>query len=140
MDSRVQLVSILGSAALLLVVFEMVRRRRLMERYSLIWLFAAVVLLVLASFRSLLEKISDSIGVASPPNALFLIAFAFITLVLLHFSATISRLSDQTKVLAQRLAATEERLRRAEAAVATPQPSQGERERENAPVSGTHAD
>lgn len=140
MDSRVQIVSVLGSAALLLVVFEMIRRRRLMERYSLIWLFAAVVLLTLASLRGLLEEISDAIGVASPPNALFLVAFAFITLVLLHFSATISRLSDQTKVLAQRLAATEERLRRAEAAVAVPQRTPGERERVDAPASGTHAD
>lgn len=114
MDSRVQLVSIVGSAALLLVVLEMVRRRRLMERYSLIWLSAALVLLFLAIFRGLLEDLARAIGVASPPNALFLVAFAFITLVLLHFSVTISRLSDQTKVLAQKLAATEERLRRAE--------------------------
>lgn len=139
MDARVQIVSILGSAALLLVVFEMVRRRRLMERYSLIWLLAAGVLLLLAIFRDLLEKISDAVGVASPPNALFLIAFAFITLVLLHFSATISRLSDQTKVLAQKLAATEERLRRVENQAGAPaednSPQHGD-----APVSGAHAD
>jgi hypothetical protein len=44
-----------------------------------------------------------------PPNALFVIAFGFVLLLLLHFSTAVSRLTDQTKVLAQRLALTEQR-------------------------------
>jgi hypothetical protein len=50
--------------------------------------------------------------VAYPPNALFLIAFGFVLVLLLHFSLAVSRLSDQTKVLAQRLALLEEEVRR----------------------------
>ncbi|MBJ7347498.1 MAG: DUF2304 domain-containing protein, partial [Thermoleophilaceae bacterium] len=82
---------------------------------SLLWLFAAGVLLLLAIFSGILEKFSGAVGIATPSNALFLVAFGFVILVLLHFSVTISRLVDQTKVLAQKLAITEERLRRAEA-------------------------
>jgi len=114
MASRIQLVAILVAAWLLLAVLEMVRRRRLMERYALLWLLSAVVLLALASWGGALAKISHAIGVIYPPNALFFVAFAFVLVLLLHFSAAVSRLSDQTKVLAQRLALLDERVRRHE--------------------------
>jgi|tagenome__1003787_1003787.scaffolds.fasta_scaffold20430447_1 hypothetical protein len=114
MDTRVQLLAILGTGALLLVVLELVRRRRLQERYALLWLVSAVVLLVLASWRGALSAVASLIGIAYPPNALFFLAFAAILIVLLHFSMVISRLSDQTKVLAQRVAMLDERLRRQE--------------------------
>jgi hypothetical protein len=114
MGSRIQLVAIVGSAVLLLAVLEMVRRRRLMERYALLWLLAAVVLLALASWPRALNRISRAIGIFYPPTALFVVAFAFILLLLLHFSSAVSRLSDQSKVLAQRLALLEERVSRSE--------------------------
>lgn len=114
MASRIQLVAILGSVVMLLVVLELVRRRRLMERYALLWLLSAVVLLGLATWRGALVKLSHAIGIVYPPNALFVVAFGFVLLLLLHFSAAVSRLTDQTKVLAQRLALLEERLGRAE--------------------------
>ena len=111
MDTRIQIVAIIGSAALLLVIFELVRRKRLLERYALLWLLSGFVLLGLAIWRGLLEEIAESIGIAYPPNALFFIAFGFVLALLLHFSLAVSRLSDQSKVLAQRLALLEERLR-----------------------------
>jgi hypothetical protein len=110
MGSRIQLVAILGSLELLLSVLEMVRRRRLMERYALLWLLSGVVLLTLASWPGALSRISKAIGIFYPPTALFVVAFCFVLLLLLHFSAAVSRLSDQTKVLAQRLALLEERI------------------------------
>lgn len=114
METDVQILAIAASSGLLLGVLELVRRRHLLERYALLWLLSTSVLLVLAIWRGLLETIASVIGVSYPPSALFLIAFAFILLLLLHFSASISRLSDQSKVLAQRLAQLEERLRRQE--------------------------
>lgn len=114
MQARIQLVTILGAAALLLTVLEMVRRRRLMERYALLWLLSAVVLLALAIWSGALAKISHAIGVIYPPNALFFIAFGFVLVLLLHFSYVVSRLSMQSNLLAQRLALLEERLRRQE--------------------------
>ena len=114
MDVRIQLVAIGASGLLLVVILELVRRRRLLERYALLWLFSAIVLLTLAIWRGLLEDIARVIGVAYAPNALFFVAFGFVLVLLLHFSLAVSRLTDQTKVLAQRLALMEERQRRAE--------------------------
>jgi hypothetical protein len=116
MDHRIQLVAVAGAAVLLLVVLELVRRRRLLERYALLWLFSAVVLLGLAVWRDGLERLASAVGIAYPPNALFFVAFAFVLVLLLHFSAAVSRLADQSKVLAQRLALLEERLEEAEEA------------------------
>jgi hypothetical protein len=114
MQARIQLVTMLGAALLLLAVLELVRRRRLTERYALLWLLSAVVLLTFAIWGGALSRISHAIGVIYPPNALFFMAIGCIVLLLLHFSAVVSRLSDQTEVLAQRLALLEERLRRQE--------------------------
>jgi hypothetical protein len=111
MSARIQLVAILASAVLLLAVLELVRRRRLMERYALLWLLCGVILLGLASWPGALSRISKAIGIFYPPTALFIVAFIFVLLLLLHFSSAVSRLSDQTKVLAQRLALLEERQR-----------------------------
>jgi hypothetical protein len=118
MDTRLQIVAITAAAGLLVVLLELVRQRRLLERYALLWLFSAVVLLSLSVWGGLLETIAELIGVAYPPNALFLIAFGFVMVLLLHFSLAVSRLTDQTKVLAQRQALLEERLRRYEEAAA----------------------
>lgn len=109
MQLRTQIVAIVLSGLLLVVILELVRRRRLLERYAILWLFCAVVLLALAAWEGLLSRIADAVGVAYPPNALFLIALGFVLVLLLHFSLAVSRLADQTKVLAQRLALLEER-------------------------------
>jgi hypothetical protein len=111
METRVQIVAIVGALGLLGVVLEMVRRRRLLERYALLWLFSAVVILGLAVWRGALEQVAHAVGIYSPPNALFFVAMAFILVLLLHFSAAVSRLADQSKVLAQRQAIIEEQLR-----------------------------
>ena len=111
MGDQIRLVAILATGVLLLTVLEMVRRRRLMERYALLWLLSCVVLLALASWPGALSWISRRIGIFYPPTALFIVAFGFVLLLLLHFSAAVSRLSDQSKVLAQRLALLEERVR-----------------------------
>jgi hypothetical protein len=114
MQTRIQLVTILGAAVLLLAVLELVRRRRLTERYALLWLLSGVMLLTLAIWGGALARISHALGVIYPPNALFFIAIGCIVLLLLHFSAVVSRLSDQSELLAQRLALLEARLRRQE--------------------------
>lgn len=114
MEVRIQIVAIVASALLLLAILELVRQRRLLERYALLWLLSAVVLLALAVWRDMLEVIADTVGIFDAPNALFVIAFGFILVLLLHFSVAVSRLADQSKVLAQRAALLEERLREAE--------------------------
>ena len=128
MDSRIQIVSVAVTGGLFILVFELVRRRRLMERYALLWLFATAVLLGLAIWRGLLEKISGAVGIAYAPSALFAVAFGFVLALLLHFSLVISRLADQNKVLAQKLGMLQERVTTLEAG------ADAERDREPARV------
>lgn len=110
---RIQIVAVVVTLSLFLGVFELVRRRRLMERYALLWLISTSVLLLLAAWSGLLERVADVAGVAVPSNALFVVGFAFVLVLLLHFSLAISRLSDETKVLAQQVARLDQELREA---------------------------
>jgi hypothetical protein len=115
MQLKIQIVSILVTGGMFAVIFELLRRKRLMERYALLWLFASAVLLALAVWKGLLTTIAHAIGIYYPPSALFVIAFGFILVMLLHFSLVISRLADQNKILAQRLGLLQERLDEREA-------------------------
>jgi hypothetical protein len=114
MDPRLQIFAIIGAVALLLFVLELVRRRALMERYALLWLLSSLVILGLAIWDDALTVLAKEIGIVSGPNALFLVAIGFILVLLLHFSAAMSRLSDQSKVLAQRQAILERQIRELE--------------------------
>jgi len=115
MEMRIQIVAILATAGLFAIVFELVRRRRLMERYALLWLFSAATLLGLAVWKQLLERVAEAVGIFYPPSALFAIAFAFVLVLLLHFSLAVSRLAEQNKVLAQRLGQLQQRVETLEA-------------------------
>ena len=110
MDARIQIVSIVAMAGVFLLVLELVRRRRLMERYALLWLFSSTVLLALAVWSDVLEWFARSVGVAYAPSALFAAALGFIVLLLLHFSLVISGLADQNKLKAQRIGLLQRRL------------------------------
>src|SRR5262245_28790668 len=108
---RISIIASVASIMLLLVVFELIRSRRLRERYAILWLVTGVVLLVLSAWRGGLNTIAGWVGVTTyPPAVLFAVAALFILLVLLHYSTVISKLSDQSTILAQRVALLEERL------------------------------
>jgi len=110
---RVSIVGAIASVLLILVVLELVRGRRLKERYALLWLATGVVLLVLSIWRDGLNTIAGWAGVTSyPPAVLFAVAMLFILLVLLHYSTVISKLTDENVDLAQRIALLEEKLSR----------------------------
>ena len=102
----------IASVLLVLVVLELIRKRRLRERYALLWLVTGFVLVVLSAWRGGLNTIAGWLGVRGyPPAVLFAVGLLFVILVLLHYSTVISRLSDQNVILAQRLALLEAKLR-----------------------------
>lgn len=108
---KVSLAATAASVILVLVVFELIRSRRLREQYALLWLVTGVVLVVLSAWRGGLNTIAGWLGVRGyPPAVLFAVGLMFVILVLLHYSTVISRLSDQNVVLAQKLALLEARL------------------------------
>jgi hypothetical protein len=100
----IKIMAVVGCSAGLLVIVELIRRGRLKEKYSLLWLFAGTILLIFSSSRYLLEYASSLVGIFYPPSFLFLLAFLFLLLITLHFSSVISGLSEKNKHLAQELA------------------------------------
>ena len=108
----VSIAATVASILLLLIVFELIRSRRLRERYALLWLATGLVLLVLSAWRGGLNTIAGWVGIETyPPAVLFAVGALFVLLVLLHYSTVISKLADQNVILAQRLALLEERLK-----------------------------
>jgi hypothetical protein len=108
---KVSIAATVVSLCLILVVFELVRSRRLRERYALLWLLTGIVLVVLSAWRGGLNTIASWVGVTGyPPAVLFAVGLLFVIVVLLHYSTVISRLSDQNVLLAQRLALLEQQL------------------------------
>lgn len=101
MPDRVQIIAIIGSLALLLVIFEAIRRRRLREQYALTWLLTGGALLLLSVWRDLLTSLSQIAGIYYPPSVLLLIGAGFVVLILLDFSMVVSDLSAKVTRLTQ---------------------------------------
>ena len=109
--------SVLGAfvaLTLLGVVFELIRRHRLQERYALLWIAASVVLFVLSVSPTLLEAMAATLGIVYAPALLFAVTTVFAIVMLLHYSTVLSRLVSRNTELAQAVALLEERIRRLE--------------------------
>lgn len=106
----VSIAATIASLALLLAVLELVRRRRLREKYALLWIVTAVVLLILSVWRGAVSSIAGVLGVSYGPAVIFAVGALFVLIVLLHYSTVISALTDRTVVLAQRMAVLEQRI------------------------------
>lgn len=105
----IQVMAILFSVAVFIGVIDLIRRRKLKERFALLWLSSAVVLIALSLWRDLLHTISRVVGVEYPPALLFFMAFIFLLLIVLHYSIEISDLSEKNKRLAQEIALLKEK-------------------------------
>lgn len=99
----VQVIAVGFSLSLFLFVLEIVRRGVLKEKYSILWLASFSVLIVLSLWRDLLDILAGWVGIFYPPSFLFLLAFLFLLMIVLHFSIVISRLTEKNKRLAQDL-------------------------------------
>jgi hypothetical protein len=111
LSTKAQIIAVVVAVIVFLFVIELVRRRRLVERYALLWMSAAGVGIVLAVWTSGLDWIAGRLGIASPPNALFLLGLVAVFGLLLNFSVAISRLSEETKILAQTVSRLDAELR-----------------------------
>jgi hypothetical protein len=103
-DTRIRIVTILGALGVLLLVLELVRRRKLKEEYSVLWVATALVLLVLASWYGALDALRQLIGGSQASSTLFFFGLVFVIVVLLHFSVRISSLERRITSLVQEIA------------------------------------
>ena len=107
MPLRQRALAILLSVGLIILIFELVRRRKLREEYSWLWMLTGVVVFVLAIWHNLLLSISRLLGIALPASTIFLFGGFFLILINLYFSVKISTLVTQVKELAQKQAILE---------------------------------
>ena len=107
MPIRQQIFALLAAIALCIFIVEMVRRRKLREEYSWLWLLTGFGIVVLAVWYDLLVFITEMIGAVLPTTTLFVFALLFLLLIALHYSVKISSLTDQVRKLAQKIAILE---------------------------------
>lgn len=118
---RISVAAAIASLLLILIVLELIRGRRLKERYALLWLVTGVVLLVLSAWRGGLNTIAGWLGVSGyPPAILFAAAIMFMIAVLLHYSTVLSSLTDDNVLLAQEVALLRARLDALDSAASAP--------------------
>lgn len=107
MPIRNKVVALVVGLWMLLLIIELVRRRKLREEYSWLWLMTGSGILLLTLWFDLLKWITHLVGALSPSSTIFLFAFLFLIFISLHFSVVISKLTDRNKELAQRYALLE---------------------------------
>ena len=101
---RAQTVAVIGCLVLFAFVVELVRKRRLKEEYSILWIAVSLGTAVLASWGGLLIGITRMVGAVSANSVIFFFGLLFLAALLLHLSVRVSGLSEQNKDLTQELA------------------------------------
>ncbi len=104
MTAQQKIFALIMGAGLFLIIIEMVRRRKLAEEYSFLWLLTGIGIAVLVVWYDLLEWLTYLIGARTATTTLFIIGFVFVILINLHYSVKITRLAAQVKDLAQKIA------------------------------------
>ena len=93
-----------------LLVYELIRRRKLREEYAIFWLAASFALIGLSLWRRSLDIAARLIGVAYSPSVLLLAVIGIGFFLAMHYSISLSRLAEQNKRLAQELALLRDRV------------------------------
>jgi hypothetical protein len=100
---KVQIYALIVSTVILLGVLELVRSGRLKENYAVLWISTAVAMIFFSLFKNFIDKLGFLVGIYYTPSAFFLMAFLFLTLIIMQFSVAISKLTERNKTLAQEL-------------------------------------
>ena len=119
MIEPVQVIALLTSLFLLGLVLELVRRKKLTEEYSFVWLICAIALLAVALGRRLLDELALAVGIYYPPAALLLVLIFFVFVASLSFSVVVSRQRQQIERLIEEAALLDARLREMDASRAS---------------------
>jgi len=97
-------VSITFSIIFLVAVIELVRKNKLQERYSLLWILMSIVLLILSSTPIIINTLADWLEIKNPPSFLFLFGLVYLLIYNLHLTTVVSRQSEKITRLAQEIA------------------------------------
>jgi len=103
MPLRQKIFAISISILLFIVIIDLVRRRKLREEFSWLWLLIGAVTILLAGWYDLLKFITGIIGAVLPTTTLFLFSVIFLMVINLYYATKISKLHDHVKDLAQNI-------------------------------------
>jgi len=98
------ILGVVGSVITLVVLFEMLRRHQLREKYAVFWVIVAVLAIVVAIFPRVLIWAAEVTGVEVPSNLLFFLASMVLLVVSIQHSYELGRLEERTRTLAEELA------------------------------------
>jgi len=102
--SSTVILGLIGSCVTLGLLFEMLRRHQLREKYAVFWAIVAVATLVVAVFPGLLARASELLGVAVPSNLLFFVASMVLFVVSVQHSSELGKLEERSRTLAEEVA------------------------------------
>jgi hypothetical protein len=104
----IQILSIVFSVLLLVLIFLLIRKKKIREEYAILWIVIFFVFLLLSVFRGLIDKISSLLGIQYQPASLFLILIGCLFLLTFHFSFVISDMKKKINTMAMKIAIMEE--------------------------------
>ncbi len=107
-----QFISVIFSLFILVLIFELVRKKKIKEEYSILWFIMDFTFIGISLNRNIIDIIGNLFGIAYAPILLVLIMIGFIFLILIHFSIVISRLTEKNKELTQEIGLLTLELRR----------------------------
>ena len=111
---KLQIAMLIAVGLYFLVVFQLLKRKTLNLKYTLLWLASGVVMLVLAVFPQILGWLAALVGIYDPTNALFAYMFFCVIILLMSITAIVSKLNEKSKQLIQSVALLEKRVRELE--------------------------
>jgi hypothetical protein len=117
---------VLAGLLVLLLTFELLRRRALREKYAALWLLVSVVALVFAVFPELLNRLARALGFQVPANLLFALAALVLLVVSMQLSLELGRVEDKSQRLAEEVALLRLDLEQLRGGAPSPEPSQPE--------------
>lgn len=101
---NVYTISIIFSVTFLLIVIELVRKNKIQERYSLLWIFMSIVLLILSISPIFINTLARWLGIVNPPSLLFLFGLVYLIIYNVHITTVVSKQSEKITRLSQELA------------------------------------
>ena len=110
MDNRIQVFFIISIIIYLFIIFQMLKKKKLNLKYTLMWLFAGMTLLVITIFPKIMYWISNTLGIHTPINSAFLLGSMFIIMILITLTSIVSELNSKVRVLIQEMALLEKEL------------------------------
>ncbi len=110
-SGKLQIAMLIAVGLYFLIVFQLLKRKSLNLKYTLLWLFSGIIMLILAIFPRILNWLAALVGVYDPTNALFAFMFFCVIIILMSLTAIVSKLNEKSKRVIQSLALIEKRVR-----------------------------